>query len=83
MENNYLDVHGLTLIQAQRVITKAVFNAFMNDISVLYVNHGFNSGEKIKSWCRTNAIKLKHVIKVEPGDNEGISKLYIQTNFFK
>ena len=83
MENNYLDVHGLTLIQAQRVITKAVFNAFMNDISVLYVNHGFNSGEKIKSWCRTNAIKLKHVIKVEPGDNEGITKLYIQTNFFK
>ena len=80
MENNYLDVHGLTLIQAQRVITKAVFNAFMNDISVLYVNHGFNSGEKIKSWCRTNAIKLKHVIKVEPGDNEGISEVYIKLN---
>lgn len=83
MENSNLDVHGLTLIQAQRVITKAVFNAFMSDISVLYVNHGFNSGEKIKTWCRNDAIRLKHVIKVEPGDNEGITKLYIQTNFFK
>ena len=83
MENSNLDVHGLTLIQAQRVITKAVFNAFMNDVSVLYINHGFNSGEKIKTWCRNDVIKLKHVIKVEPGDNEGITKLYIQTNFFK
>ena len=83
MENSNLDVHGLSLIQAQRVITKAVFNAFMNDVSVLYINHGFNSGEKIKTWCRNDVIKLKHVIKVEPGDNEGITKLYIQTNFFK
>lgn len=78
-----LDVHNLSLESAKKVIAKQIDLAYKNNISVLYVSHGFNRGHKIKTWCLNEAVKLNHVIKVEPGDNEGISKIYIQINFNK
>ena len=78
MEN--LDVHGLTLIQAKNVINKAINQAYSNNISILYINHGFNNGSKIKSWCKNELINNDKVIKVDSGDNEGISKVYIKLN---
>ena len=57
--------------------------AYKNGENILYVNHGFNNGHKIKSWCLKEGLKLAHVIKVEPGDNEGISKFYISLNLKK
>ena len=75
-----LDVHGLTLIQAKNVINKAINQAYSNNISILYVNHGFNNGSKIKSWCKNELINNDKVIKVDSGDNEGISKVYIKLN---
>ena len=53
---NNLDVHGLTLIQAKNVINKAINQAYSNNISILYINHGFNNGSKIKSWCKNELI---------------------------
>ena len=75
-----LNVHGLTLTQAKNVISKAVNQAYINNISVLYINHGFNNGTKIKSWCKNELINNNYVIKVDSGDNEGISKVYIKVN---
>lgn len=78
-----LDVHGLTLDNAINVIKKNIEIAYKNGENILYVNHGFNNGHKIKSWCLKEGLKLAHVIKVEPGDNEGISKFYISLNLKK
>jgi DNA-nicking Smr family endonuclease len=75
-----LDVHGLTLTQAKNVINKAVIQAYTNNTSVLYINHGFNKGSKIKTWCKNQLINNDLVIKVDSGDNEGISKVYIKLN---
>ena len=75
-----LNVHGLTLTQAKNVINKAVNQAYINNVSVLYINHGFNNGTKIKSWCKNELINNIYVIKVDSGDNEGISKVYIKVN---
>ena len=77
---NNLDVHGLTLSQAKNVINKAINQAYSNNISILYINHGFNNGSKIKSWCKNELINNDNVIKVDSGDNEGISKVYIKLN---
>lgn len=77
---NNLDVHGLTLSQAKNVINKAINQAYSNNISILYINHGFNNGSKIKSWCKNELINNDKVIKVDSGDNEGISKVYIKLN---
>ena len=53
---NNLDVHGLTLSQAQEIINRAIKLAYENNVSVLYINHGFNNGQKIKSWCKNKLI---------------------------
>lgn len=81
-KDNYLDVHGLTLLQAKKVIENAVNIAYETGQSVLNVNHGFNQGNKIKTWCLKSGKNLKHVIKVESGENEGISKLFIELKLF-
>ena len=77
---NYLDVHGLTLPLAKKVINNAITNAYKMGVSVLNINHGFNNGEKIKSWCKKELINNDKVIKVDSGENEGISKVYIKLN---
>lgn len=77
---NNLDVHGLTLIQAKNVINKAINQAYSNNISIIYINHGFNNGSKIKTWCKNELIHNQYVIKIDSGDNEGISKVYIKLN---
>ena len=77
---NNLDVHGLTLSQAQEIINKAIKIAYENNVSVLYINHGFNNGQKIKSWCKNKLINNELVIKVYSGINEGISKVFIKLN---
>ena len=77
---NNLDVHGLTLSQAQEIINKAVKLAYENNVSVIYINHGFNNGQKIKSWCKNKLINNELVIKVDSGINEGISKVFIKLN---
>ena len=75
---NSLDVHGLTLIQAKKVINQSITNAYKMGISVLYINHGFNSGRKIKTFCKNELINNDLVIKVDSGENEGISKVYLK-----
>ena len=77
---NSLDVHGLTLIQAKKVINQAITNAYKMGISVLYINHCFNSGRKIKTFCKNELINNDLVIKVDSGENEGISKVYLKIN---
>ena len=77
---NNLDVHGLTLSQAQEIINKAIKLAYENNVTVLYINHGFNNGQKIKSWCKNKLINNELVIKVDSGINEGISKVFIKLN---
>ena len=77
-----LDVHGLTLSQAINVINKAIQTSYEKGVSVLYVNHGFNVGNKIKTWCLKNATENSLVIKVEAGKNEGISNIYIKMKMF-
>ena len=77
---NNLDVHGLTLSQAQEIINRAIKLAYENNVSVLYINHGFNNGQKIKSWCKNKLINNELVIKVDSGINEGISKVFIKLN---
>ena len=77
---NNLDVHGLTLSQAQEIINKAIKLAYENNISVLYINHGFNNGQKIKSWFKNKLINNELVIKVDSGINEGISNVFIKLN---
>ena len=77
---NYLDVHGLTLSSAIKVINNSITNAYKTGVSVLNVNHGFNNGEKIKSWCKNELINNNLVIKVDSGENEGISKVFIKLN---
>ena len=78
-----LDVHGLTLSQAKKVIINAINTAYDNNSSFLLVNHGFNLGSKIKSFCKNEVPSLDKVIKVESGDNEGISKIFIKMNITK
>lgn len=75
-----LDVHGLNIDEAIKVIKKNIDLAYKNNETILYVNHGFNNGHKIKSWCLKEGKNLSNVIKVESGDNEGISKFYIKLN---
>lgn len=72
-----LDVHGLTLNQAIIVIKKAIKLAYEKQMSVLYINHGFNNGTKIKDWCLKQAKNEKYVVKVDCGENEGITKIFI------
>ncbi len=79
--NQYLDVHSLNLEQAKNVIIREIHILYENDISVLHVNHGFNSGQKIKSWCLREGQSIPHVIKVESGENEGITNFYIESNW--
>ena len=76
----YIDVHGLLLHQAKIVITNAIELAYKNGDSVLNINHGFNNGKKIKSWCIHNLRDNEYVIKIESGDNEGITKAFIKLN---
>lgn len=80
---NCLDVHGLNLTQAKKVILKSIDDLYKKGVSVLYINHGFNNGRKIKSWCINELIKANKVIKVTSGENEGISKVYLDVNLFK
>lgn len=80
--NKSLDVHGLQLNDAIKIIERNVEISYENGISVLYVNHGFNHGNKIKSWCLNNGKQIKHVIKVAPGSNEGITNFYIEAKLF-
>jgi DNA-nicking Smr family endonuclease len=75
-----LDVHGLLLSQAIIVIKKAIEQAYNNGCTVLYVNHGFNNGRKIKTWCANEAINIDHVLKVTSGINDGITNIYIKLN---
>lgn len=82
-QKQYLDVHGLTLNQAIITIKQAVLLAYQQMVPILYINHGFNNGNKIKSWCLKEGKKIKNVLKVESGDNEGISKFYICLNYKK
>lgn len=79
--NKELDVHGLDLLSAIKVITREVQLAFKNGKSILYINHGFNHGVKIKNWCKNHGLELKHVIKVESGINEGITIFYLKCNY--
>ena len=78
-----LDVHGLTLSRAIKVITNAISVAYENNTPFILINHGFNNGSKIKTWCKNEAAMLDKVIKVDSGDNEGISKIYIKINISK
>ena len=73
-----LDVHGLTLEEAISTINKNIKIAYDNHISVLYVCHGFNKGDKIKAWCLKHGSGSPYVSKVESGINEGISNFYIK-----
>ena len=75
-----IDVHGLLLHQAIVVIKKAIDLAYKNGDSVLNINHGFNNGKKIKSWCLNNLNDNEYVIKIESGENEGITKVFIKLN---
>ena len=77
---NYLDVHGLTLPSAIKVINKAITDAYKMGVSVLNINHGFNNGERIKTWCKNELTNNNLVIKVDSGENEGISKVFIKLN---
>lgn len=80
---DYLDVHGLTLSQAIIEINKAISLAYKQMVPIVYVNHGFNRGNKIKSWCLKEGKNIKNVLKVSPGDNEGISMFYLSLNYKK
>ena len=80
--NKTLDVHGLHLSEAINVIKKNIEIAYESGVSVLYVNHGFNQGSKIKTWCINNGNTIKNVIKVTSGMNEGITNFYIKTKIF-
>ena len=82
VNGTYLDVHGLNIEQAISVINKSISQSFENGTSLLRVNHGFNNGTKIKKWCLKEAIKNPLVIKVDNGENEGISLIYIKTKLF-
>lgn len=79
----HLDVHGLMLYQAKRVIKIALITAYQQGVSVLNINHGFNNGRRIKYWCKRYLPEHELVIKVDSGENEGISKVFIKTNFMK
>ena len=80
--NKSLDVHGLHLNEAIKIIERNVEISYENGISVLYINHGFNNGSKIKTWCLNKGNQIKHVIKVMPGINEGITNFYIEAKLF-
>lgn len=80
MESYPLDVHSLTLNEAKKVIEKEILRCYEQGKALLYVNHGFNKGNKIKTWCLNEGSKINHVIKVSTGDNEGISVFYIEQN---
>ena len=77
-----LDVHGLLLSEAIIVINKAIKTSYDKQVSVLYVNHGFNKGNKIKSWCLNKSIENEYVSLVTPGENEGITNIYIKTKLY-
>ena len=80
MEKTPLDVHGLTLRQAQKVIISNIEECYKNNINILFINHGFNNGNKIKTWCFNEIKNIKHVINVLPGPNEGITLVEIENN---
>ena len=79
---NYLDVHTYTLDDAKRLIQKAIDLSYNNGFPSLKVIHGFNNGDKIKTWCLKSGKNLKHVIKVDSGENEGITIFYIELKLF-
>ncbi len=79
--NSFLDVHSLNLEQAKKVILREIHTLYENDICVLHVNHGFNNGQRIKSWCLREGLHIPHVIKVESGENEGITTFCIESNW--
>jgi len=75
-----LDVHKMTLDNAIKLIKEQVNIAYENGMAIVHVNHGFNKGTKIKSWCLNNGSTLEHVLKVTTGENEGITDFYIDTS---
>ena len=80
MNNKMLDVHHLTLDAAIKVIEKNIETSYNNNVGILYVNHGFNKGNKIKTWCKNEAIKNRCVLRTDSGENEGITNIYIKIN---
>ncbi len=81
--DKFVDVHGMDLLNAQKVIKAQINEAYQLGKCVININHGFNHGKKIKTWCLKEVQFLPHVLKVDSGMNEGITKIYIECDFFK
>ncbi|MCI5745795.1 MAG: Smr/MutS family protein [Erysipelotrichaceae bacterium] len=80
---NAINVHGLNLDDAIKVIKRNIEIAYNSNQSYIYVNHGYSHGDKIKSWCLKHAIKHPYVLKTDSTSNNGVSIIYIKLNIKK
>ena len=81
MSNYDIDVHGLSRIEARKHIIDTIKDYYNKKKTLLYVNHGFNNGNKIKTWLlEGNDIKsLDEVIDVKENPcNPGITIIHIK-----
>ncbi len=77
-----IDVHGMTVEKALEIIHKKV-NAAGNAVYEVRVVHGFHGGTRIRSAVREEFGygREPKVKRVQPGDNEGITRLILKELF--
>ena len=74
-----IDCHGLNTEQAVKKVSEAVAKADSSTYRIRVI-HGFNSGTRIKSAIKEEFSygREPKVMRVEPGDNMGITELILK-----
>ena len=74
-----VDCHGLNVEQAVKKVSEAVAKA-PDTVYRIRVIHGFNSGTRIKSAIKEEFSfgREPKVIRIQPGDNLGITDLILR-----
>ncbi|MCD8083020.1 MAG: Smr/MutS family protein [Clostridiales bacterium] len=77
-----IDVHGMTVEKALETIHKKV-NGAGSAVYEVRVIHGFHGGTQIRSAVRDEFSygREPKVKRVQPGDNEGITRLILKELF--
>lgn len=78
-----LDVHNLTLKEAQTEIKTEINRSYQVKNLEIRVIHGFNNGTKIKEWLRNSQTLGKNVLSVNPDlTNSGATVIHIKMKMY-
>ena len=61
-----IDIHGMNFKDACEYIKKTINECYKNRVLTIKVIHGYNNGDRIKTWVRNSKELGSSVMKVEP-----------------